>query len=183
MHDEGEVVLERPSVGAFPNEAVLTALYEAHRGEIFAFLIRMTRDPDAAEDVLQETFIRLIREARGGRMPEAPRAWLYRVASNEAISRSRRSSRLARLIPRLVDRREPARPEADVLRSEGEADLRVALARLRPEARTALLLASQGFTGREIAASIGRTEGATRTLLCRSRVQLRLALDVVEAGR
>jgi hypothetical protein len=42
------------------------------------------------------------------------------------------------------------------------------------------LLAAQGFDGREIAASIGRTEGATRTLMCRSRIKLRLLLEAAE---
>jgi len=72
-----------PAVPA--DEAALTELYLQYRGEIFAFLIPMTRDADVAEDVLQDTFIRLVREARAGRMPDNVRAWLYRVAANVAI--------------------------------------------------------------------------------------------------
>lgn len=178
--DAAEPTLERLRPAARSDELALAALYEAHRGELFAFLIRMTRDREAAEDLVQDTFIRLVKEARAGQMPEAVRPWLYRVASNAAISRLRRGAIWTRLLPRLVDRRESGHPESDFLRSEVERELHTALADLAPDARAALLLAAQGFKGHEIAASIGRTEGATRTLLCRSRVRLRLVLDDTE---
>jgi RNA polymerase sigma-70 factor (ECF subfamily) len=173
--------LERLRPAARSDELALTAIYEAHRGELFAFLIRMTRDREAAEDLVQETFIRLIKQARSGHTPEAVRPWLYRVAANAAISRMRRGATWMRLLPRLVDRRESGQPEGDFLRSEQERELHTALAGLAPDARAALLLAAEGFNGQEIAASIGRSEAATRTLLCRSRIRLRLALEAAES--
>ena len=178
--NDAQPVLERLHGGTRSDEAVLTTLYEVHRAELFAYLVRMTRDREVAEDLLQETFIRLIKEARAGRMPEAVRPWLYRVATNEAISRTRRGASWMRLLPRLVDRREPMAPESELLRSEQEAELQTALAELPPDGRAALLLAAHGFSGHEIATSIGRTEGATRTLACRSRVQLRHILEARE---
>jgi RNA polymerase sigma-70 factor, ECF subfamily len=180
--DEAPPALERLRAGARSDEFTLTALYETHRAELFAFLIRMTRDRETAEDLLQEAFIQLIREARAGRMPDQVRPWLYRVASNAAISRSRHGAVWNRLMPRLVDRREPAMPEPEALRAEQDSALHTALRALAPDARAALLLAAQGFDGHEIAESIGRTEGATRTLLCRSRVQLRQLLERAEGG-
>jgi RNA polymerase sigma-70 factor (ECF subfamily) len=178
--DEAPPALERLRGRALVGEVELTRLYEAHRGEVFAFLIRMCRDRETAEDLLQETFIRLIREARAGRMPDEVRPWLYRVAANAAISRGRRGAVWTRLAPRLVERRVPDAPETEFLRTERDTELQAALARLKPDARAALLLAAQGFEGHEIAASIGRTEGATRTLLCRSRAQLRVILEAGE---
>jgi RNA polymerase sigma-70 factor (ECF subfamily) len=178
--DDAPPALQRLERSTHADELALTALYEAHRAELFAFLVRMTRDREAAEDLLQETFIRLITETRAGRPPEQVRAWLYRVASNAAISRGRHGSVLNRLMPRLVDRREPASPESEALRAERDSELHHDLADLAPDARAALLLAAQGFDGHEIAAAIGRTEGATRTLLCRARVQLRLVLEARE---
>ena len=178
--DDAQPALERLRRGAHPDELALTALYEAHRAELLGFLLRMTRDREAAEDLLQETFIRLIKEVRAGRLPDTVRPWLYRVAANAAISRSRHGAVWNRLLPRLVDRREPVRPESEFLRAERETDLHTALAELPPDGRAALLLAAQGFDGHEIAASIGRTEGATRTLLCRSRVRLRLVIEAAE---
>ncbi|MEX2010979.1 MAG: sigma-70 family RNA polymerase sigma factor [Chloroflexota bacterium] len=181
--DDQQPALERLRVGAQADELALTTLYEDHRAELLGFLLRMTRDREAAEDLLQETFIRLIREVRAGRLPDAVRPWLYRVAANAAISRSRHGAVWTRLVPRLLDRREPLGPESAALRAEQETELHSALAELPPDGRAALLLAAQGFDGREIAASIGRTEGATRTLLCRSRVRLRLVLEAEELQR
>jgi RNA polymerase sigma-70 factor (ECF subfamily) len=181
--DDAEPALERLRAGARSDEVALTALYETHRAELFSFLLHMTRDREAAEDLLQEAFIRLIREARSGRLPDAVRPWLYRVATNAAISRARHGAVWNRLVPRLVDRREPLGPESAALRAERATELHTAVAELPPDGRAALLLAAQGFDGREIAASIGRTEGATRTLLCRSRVRLRLVLEAEEGER
>jgi RNA polymerase sigma-70 factor (ECF subfamily) len=178
--DDARPALERPRTGGHADEATLTAIYEERRAELFGFLLRMTRDPDVADDILQDTFIRLIQEARAGRMPDEVRAWLYRVAANAAISRGRRGQALHRLLPRLVDRREPVRPESEALRVERADDLGVALAELAPDGRAALVLAAQGFTGREIADSLGRTEGATRTLMCRARIQVRHRLEAEE---
>jgi RNA polymerase sigma-70 factor (ECF subfamily) len=180
VSDDAQPALERLRGGADSDGLALTALYEAHRAELLGYLHKMTRDREAAEDLLQETFIRLIRETRAGRLPDAVRPWLYRVATNAAISRSRHNAVWNRLVPRLLDRREPARPDAELLLAERNTELFSALSTLPPDGRAALLLAAQGFDGHEIAASIGRTEGATRTLLCRSRVRLRLALDVAE---
>jgi RNA polymerase sigma factor (sigma-70 family) len=178
--DDAQPTLERLHGGVRSDEATLTALYDAHRAELFGFLIRMTRDREAAEELLQDTFIRLIREARAGRMPDEPRAWLYRVAANAAISRGRHGAVWTRLVPRLVDRREPGLPEGEFLRTERNSELHRAMATLPPDARAALLLAARGFDGREIAASLGRTEGATRTLLSRSRARLRIVLEAAE---
>ena len=63
-----------------------------HHQELFAFLVRTTRDPEVAEDLLQESFLRLTREIRAGRAPDNVRAWLYRVGANLAVSRGRRIS-------------------------------------------------------------------------------------------
>jgi len=157
--DDAQPALERLHGRARADEVALTALYEARRSELFGFLVRMTR---------------------AGRMPDEVRPWLYRVAANAAISRSRHGAVWTRLVPRLLARREPALPETEFLRTERDAELHRALAEIPADARAALLLAAQGFGGHEIAASIDRTEGATRTLLSRSRAQLRLVLEAAE---
>jgi len=172
--------LERARPAARVDEVELAAIYEERRGELLAFLLGVTRDPEVAEDLVQDAFIRLIREARAGRMPDNVRAWLYRVAANAAIDRGRRGALLTRLLPRLVDRSEPVRPESVALRSERDAALHAALGRLGPDRRAALLLAAQGFNGHEVAGLIGRSHGATRSLLVRARIELRGILEAAE---
>ncbi len=168
------------------DEAVLTA-WADHHDEIRAFLVRTTRDVATAEDLLQESFLRLTRETRAGRTPDNVRAWLYRVATNLATSRARRIAASLRGFARIavtpIVRRTEELPEARYLEQEGRAALVAAVDHLSPDARAALLLSSEGFGIPEIAAAIGRTPLATRTLLWRTRVRLRADIRSAEGVR
>jgi RNA polymerase sigma-70 factor (ECF subfamily) len=169
-----------PLQPATTTAATVAAVYDAHHGELFGFALRTTRDSDAAEDLLHEAFVRLIVEIDAGRTPDNVRAWLYRVVGNLAVSRGRRASVAQRHIPTLVDRSVDEGPEPAVLDLERSSDLERALAELPADARTALLMAAQGFDGAEIATAIGRTPLATRSLMCRARLQLRQRLAATE---
>ena len=174
-----------PARRAVTAEAEVTAAWADHHEEIYAFLVRTTRDADAAEDLLQEAFLRLTREARAGRTPDNVRAWLYRVAANLATSRGRRIAASVRGLVRMAGRPGGSRaedlPEGRYLEREGTRELLAILDGLGPEARALLLLSSEGFSGAELAAAIGRSEAATRTLLCRTRVRVRHGLEAAEA--
>ncbi len=150
--------------------------YERHAAEINGFLVRTTRDRETAADLLADAFTRLLLEERAGRWPNQPRAWLYRVASNLAMSRGRRlqvAARVDRLLQARHGHRVSDSPDAEVLRREGRGELNRVLALLGADARVALLLAAQGLDGVAIAATIGRSEAATRTLMCRARMRMR----------
>ena len=168
-------------------DAAVVAAWADHHAEIYAFLVRTTRDPGVAEDLLQEAFLRLTREVRANRTPGNVRAWLYRVGANLAITRGRRITSAFHGIVRIAtspgaDRTDDA-PEVGYIAREGRAVLLDALAALRPDARAALLMSSEGFSGREIAEAVGRSELATRALLCRARVQVRNRLAAAEVPR
>ena len=151
----------------------IAAAYDQHGRDIYSYARAVTRDDAAAEDVTQETFLRLVREANAGRLPEDPRAWLYTVASNLLRSRARRRIVADRWRSVFARPDSVASSEDEVLRRERRSELDRALAALPTEHRMAFLLAASGFTGREVAAAIGRTEGATRNILWRSRLALR----------
>jgi RNA polymerase sigma-70 factor, ECF subfamily len=159
-------------------EVDLTRAYAEHHEDLFGFLMSATRDRELAEDLLQEAFLRLLRELQAGRTPENNRAWLFRVASNLVVSKARRREVAGRWLAHLVQRDSGEAADAEMLREERRGDLERLLAQLSPDARVALLLAAHGFSGAEVAATIGRTGGATRTLLCRARLQLR---ELIEA--
>ena len=73
-------------------------------------------------------------------------------------------------------RDEPATPEAIVLDLEARSALAAALQTLPEGTRTALVLAASGYPGAEIAAAIGRSDTATRTMMSRARLRLRDSL-------
>jgi RNA polymerase sigma-70 factor (ECF subfamily) len=143
----------------------------------YAVAVRATRDPELAEDVTQEAFIKLLTEARAGRCPDNAGAWLYRAVSNLVISRARRAEVARRLAPRLLDIGAADQPDVIAARRESQAELRTALAVLSPDERTALLLSASGATGLEISARLGRSHGARRALMCRARTRLRDAAE------
>lgn len=158
---------------------VVSAAYDAHERALYAFALGITHSGTAAEDLVQESYLRLVREVQAGRAPDNVRAWLYRVCANLAASRGRRASVATRYMPFLVSREIGETPEARHLRLELGSELSAALAALTHDERTGLLLSACGFHGPEIAEIIGRTHGATRTMLTRARmkVQARLAAE------
>jgi DNA-directed RNA polymerase specialized sigma24 family protein len=81
-----------------------------------------------------------------------------------------------RYLAHLIDRRVAESPESTYLLGEVEARLIDALQRLSPDARAVVVMAARGISGHDIAHSIGRSDAATRTLLCRARVRLRVLL-------
>ncbi len=145
-------------------------------------LTRATRNPDVTEDVLHEAYLRLLLEARAGRLPDNVPAWLYRVSMNLVIDDARRRGRLAGDATACAAREATARaagddPEAAVIDRERCLALRDALAELPPETRAALYMTGAGYGPREVAAHIGRSSGATRVLLCRARQRTRARLE------
>jgi RNA polymerase sigma-70 factor (ECF subfamily) len=171
--------------GVDPQVAAETtrAAYLEHRGELHAFLVSATRDPELAADCLQESFARLLRVCRSGDAPLDTRAWLFRVGGNLAISAARRRQVMRRWAPWLLSHDVEQSPEGEFLRREDADAVHASLAQLRPDDRVALLMASHGCSGAEIAAALGRSELATRSVLCRARMRLRDAMERQESGR
>jgi RNA polymerase sigma-70 factor (ECF subfamily) len=173
-------------MGAYADPAprpsdLVAATYDAHQRELYSFALRTSRDPQVAEDLVHESFLRLIVEVEAGREPTNVRAWLYRVIANLAVSRARRAAVAQKQLGELLDRRTEGGPEPQFLEQERRSDLDVVLAELGEDARTALLMAANGFSGLEIAEAIGRSANATRSMMCRARLQLRERLSSMEA--
>lgn len=167
--------VDRRSVEAARSE-VVHRVFESHAAKLTGFAYGMTRDRDAADDLVQETFLRFVKELAAGRAPENDPAWLFRVCSNLAVSRGRRLSVAQRFLKAARSAGDEAPADVETLRHETNDTLLAGLATVPTDARAALLLAAQGFSGREIAEAIGRSEMATRTLMFRAREKLRVYL-------
>lgn len=154
-------------------ELVIESAYVEHRAKLVRNLTFRTRDPEAAEDLAQESFLRLARQVEVGRMPDNVGAWLYRVGMNLAISEARRAKVATQHEPALPRPDAPDSPEQIVLAGELSAAVSDVLAQLSTHERHALVLAAHRVGGIEIAGELGRTPAATRTLLCRARAKIR----------
>jgi RNA polymerase sigma-70 factor (ECF subfamily) len=159
-----------------PEATFVLQAFENHRQRLASFAYGMTRDREAADDLVQESFLRLVKELNAGRPPDNVAAWLFRVCANLATSRGRRLGVAQRFL-RIARSGSDAPPaDIEILRREENSVLLAGLATLPGDARAALLMAAQGFSGREIAEAIGRTELATRTMMFRAREKLRVYL-------
>jgi RNA polymerase sigma factor (sigma-70 family) len=172
--------LRVPALGRPPESSpdqIVAAAYAAHWGWLQRRLLTLTRDAGAAEDIAQESFVRLTTVVRAGRAPDNVAAWLYRVAVNLVASRGRHASVVERRQADLLERDTAPSPESASIDAEEHRALRAALATLAPIDREAVLLAAHGYRGPEIARRLNRTDGATRTMLCRARSKLRVRLQ------
>lgn len=159
-------------------------LYREHVASLYRYALRLCGDPELAADVVQETFMRLVR-----RPPRdlAPRAWLFQVATNLAREWGRtgaRRERLLRVAPvdaLLADA--PPAPDADVLAREAHATVHAALAGLSERDRTILLMREEGFTHAEIAAAVGTTPKSVGTLIARALTKLAALLAPTREAR
>jgi RNA polymerase sigma-70 factor, ECF subfamily len=151
----------------------LERLYSRHKRDVYRFVLRDVRDPDEAEDITQTAFLDAFRALRRGDEPLQPQAWLLTIAQNAARRRFR--TRAARPAEVELDADFLAAPDREGPSAE---DIRVALERLRPAQREALVLREIG--GRsyvEIAAAMDMSVPAVETLLFRARQALRVEFD------
>jgi RNA polymerase sigma-70 factor (ECF subfamily) len=156
----------------------ISAAYTSHAAELHRFTAAKVRDAATAEDIVHEAFLRLAIESNAGRFPDHPRAWLYRVAWNVIVSRGRRATIAARHAAR--DRLEAVvaeTPECRYLAMESRLQIESALMEASPRARRGLVMAAEGYSGREIALALGRKEPATRALIHRARKAVRRRLE------
>ncbi len=108
MSNVNQVSPPLPTLGA----TQLTAtMFELHHAGLLRFAQRIGRDPEGAEDLVQDAFLRLLVEVEAGRTPDNIGAWLHRVVTNAAISRARRAIVFRKFASLLVVRDGPARPE------------------------------------------------------------------------
>ena len=150
----------------------LERLYASHKRYVYRFVLRDVRDPDEAEDITQTAFLDAFRALRRGDKPERPEAWLLTIAQNAARRRYR--TRAGRPSEVELDAEYLAAPDRE---GPSADDIRIALERLRPAQREALVLREIG--GRsyvEIAAAMDMSVPAVETLLFRARRALRIEL-------
>jgi RNA polymerase sigma-70 factor (ECF subfamily) len=161
---------------------LVEAAYTQHRAGLVRHLTQVTRDSEVAQDLAHEAFIRLAHEIEAGRAPDDTAAWLHRVARNLAMSRGRHLQVVERRADRLPRPAQPESPDDLAIAGELSTAVALAIAQLSGTERRALALAASGVGGQEIASSIGRTPGATRTMLCRARAKIRATMAAIGAA-
>lgn len=142
-------------------------VFARHHRDVFRYLARMTGNPDAAEDLRQEVFLRIVRALRNGGPVDHERGWVFSIARNLLLDRRRQESRTP------VEPAGPIEPFKEATQHVA-LGLNEALAALADDDREVFLLREVGgLRYDEIACTCGCTVEAVRSRLCRTRVRLR----------
>jgi RNA polymerase sigma-70 factor (ECF subfamily) len=175
------------------DSAALDALVRTHQDRVYSFAMRMCRNVEDAKDILQETFLGVIRSIREFREESKFSTWLYRIASNACLKKRRRGVHeptpeqelsLDDLMPRPdAEGRRPeiadwsGNAERALLRGELSARMEHAIDKLPKDYKIVLLLRDvEGLSAEETAQAVGLSVPAVKSRLHRARVFIRREL-------
>lgn len=163
------------------DEETFRGFYDRTARSVWAYLARVTGDRQAADDLLQECYYRLLR-ARVAHADEAHRRnYLFRIATNLARDRHRRRTAAPDLVGGADESQGADTAAAE--RAESRADLHRAFRRLKRRERELLWLAyAQGSSHQEIGEALGLKAGSIKPLLFRARQKLAALLRGAGAG-
>lgn len=176
------------------HESAFRELIRRYQRPVFSLVYRMLRDKELAEDLSQETFIKVLNHIDSYRPEHKFSSWIFKIANNAAIDRLRRKELDTLSLDGAPDAVTSERREGTSLQlpHAGESPLEElearelgsqieqAIARLRPEYRSCILLRHvEGYAYEEIAEMLDLPLGTVKTYIHRARSQLRALLEEV----
>ncbi len=177
------------------DRAAFARLVETHSTRIYRLALKIQGDPQDAEDVLQDTFVKALRALPSFEGRSSLSTWLYRIAVNEALMMVRkRRADVVSIDEEKEDQEGEAEPveiidwcclpEGDLMSAEARRFLDTAVQRLSPALRAVFVLRDiEGLSVKETAETLGLTEATVKTRLLRARLKLREALSGYFAER
>ena len=181
------------------DRAALDTLVRTHQNRVYGFAMRMCRNVEDAKDILQETFLGMVRSIREFREESKFSTWLYRIAANACLKKRRRGVHdptpeqelsLDELMPRpdsegrkpeIADWSDDA--ERALLRGELSARMEAAIDKLPKDYKIVLVLRDvEGLSAEETAQAVGLSVAAVKSRLHRARVFVRKELTTYLAA-
>jgi RNA polymerase sigma-70 factor (ECF subfamily) len=154
------------------------ALVEQYTREIYSYLWRMLRDPQDAEDVLQETFLRAFKGFPGLRDDSNFRAWLYKIATNAAYTQLKQRTRRESQVVEFIENIEGTNP----LPQELTLAVLTAIESLPPKQQASLMLKKyQNLSYLEIGDVLDCSPDSARANVYQALKRLRA--EFMEAGK
>lgn len=161
-------------------------LYECYSAPVYKFILGMTGNESEAEDITQETFIKVFYKLKELKDPGHFKYWLYRIARNEVYQRYRQLKRRGEVsidneeigyYEFLPDDKDGYDPEQRVISRELDSVVRNAVLELKPKYRDVFILAVQErMSYEEISQITGKSVVAVKTHLYRARQAVRKKL-------
>lgn len=160
-------------------------LVDAYSGVIYRLALKMVENPQDAEDVLQETFIKALRAIKNFDGRSSLSTWLYRIATNESLMLLRKHKRIVISLDEPIETEEQdaepmqiidwcCLPENELISAEARAYLDKAVEELPHSLRVVFLLRDiEGLSTFETGEVLNLSETAVKTRLSRARLRLR----------
>ena len=166
------------------DRAEFSRLVDTYSGHIFRLGLKMLKNPQDAEDILQETFIKAFKALPNFEGRSKISTWLFRIATNEALMFLRRKKPDPISVEQPVENDEEQTPlqivdwcclpEGELMSAEALTFLEKSTGELPESLRVVFLLRDiEGLSTRETANVLGLTETAVKTRLSRARLRLR----------
>jgi RNA polymerase sigma-70 factor (ECF subfamily) len=159
------------------DEEALASIYDAFSAALYRYAYRLLGDQQAAEDVVAETFYRLLRSIGAGGGPENHlKAYLYRVAHNLVVDRFRRNAPVELSLDPNIGALHSSHddPARKVEVSHEQAEMRRNLWKLSPAQRQVIVLKYfEGLSNQEVSEVLGKPIGAVKSLQHRGLNALR----------
>jgi RNA polymerase sigma-70 factor, ECF subfamily len=166
----------RPFRAIVDDASRFRAWYDEALPLVYGYLLARCGDPSRAEELTQRAMIRAVRARASFRGDADPVTWICAIGRNLLIDDVRRRRRDLDRAVRIMDRATVA--DSAWERHERRRDVSAALDGLPPDQRLALTLQHlDGYTVREIATALRRSESATESLLTRARDGFRRAYE------
>jgi RNA polymerase sigma-70 factor, ECF subfamily len=172
--ERGDEIVRRAAAG---DVEAYEMIYRQHVGRVHALCLRMARNHAEADELTQQTFVRVWERLGSYRGESAFSTWLHRVTVNVVIAEMRRSGRWRERF--VTSEAEELGVAAEPAFSPGgDLDLERAVAGLSPQARLVFLLHDvEGYQHNEIAELTGLAVGTSKAHLHRARLLLRKELS------
>lgn len=156
----------------------LRALVDEHARAVYRVALAVVRDPSLAEDVVQETIVKVWRNRESFRGDGSQRGWVLRIAHNTAVSTLRSIRDVAHDPATMPEQATTIGPERRATGRVAMGALDQALAALDPISRSAIVLREiEGLSYDEIAAALDLPVTTIKTRLFRARRELAVALE------
>src|SRR5579871_4393047 len=152
-------------------------IYLAERNHIYTYLLYCGVPPQRAQELAQDSFLKLYLKMSKGEAVENPRAWLYQVAHHSALRHHQREAVFDQIDSNIRLAGPSVDPESALIDRQRSLALVAAVRDLSPRQRNCLHLRAQGLRYREIAATIGISPSAVSEFVRRAVVRLKEVLD------
>jgi len=155
--------------------AAMESLYEMFKRPVFGLLFRHAQNREAAEDLLQDVFLKVFNHLRNVRDAATFPGWVFRIAINTSYSYLRQKKVQAdRLVPLSDFEGRIEASESGAVEKDLRGPLEEAIGALAPRLRSVFVLHDlQGFKHEEIARTLGCAVGTSKSQLFKARIKVR----------